>query len=171
MHVEIVVVAKDYEAGKQATRKEEVEISPRVLKLYEMFVSGKGPDELLRWVADTIYGVAIREAQGGGKRGSVSDALVESGGGRVGGRGTPGQNEIADNLGEALGLDVIRADVRKQQQENVHAPQGGPGPVGFQKPNQQTAQPVVGPGPVGFGGDRQINPGPGPGPIGFPKSK
>lgn len=149
MNVEIIVIAKDYEAGKQATRKEEVEVPGKTLKLFEMFNRGD-PDGLLRWVADTIFGTALREVQGGGKSGNLSLAMEQSGAGRIGGREAPGSNKTADILGEQLGLDVIRRDVQKSRGQAPTAPQ-----------QQQ------GPGAVGFGGDRPINPGPGPGPVGF----
>jgi hypothetical protein len=171
MHVEITIVAKDYDRGKQSTRKEEVEIPGRVLKLFEMF-TGNDPDQLLRWVADTVFGTAVREVQGGGKSGNLTSAMESAGGGRIGGRSAPGENQAADNLAEHLGLDVIRRDVARTQRraapppQQMALPQGppmGPGPVGFGPPPQQQ----MGPGPIGYSADKPINPGPGPGPVGF----
>jgi len=178
MHVEIKIVAKDYEHGKQATKHEEVEIPARTLKLFEIFTEGD-PEKTLRWISDTLFGIVIREAQGGGKRGSFSAALTESGGGRIGGRSAPGQNKEADALGATLGLDVLRAGVAKDRAASAHMapqpppqrqpapqqpPQVGPGPIGFAPPQQP---PQIGPGPIGFSANKPINPGPGPGPIGF----
>lgn len=172
MHVEITIVAKDYDRGKQATRHEEVEIPVKVLKLFELFTGGD-PDQLLRWVADTMYGTALREAQGGGQSGNLTSAMEGAGGGRVGGRGEPGENQVADNLAEQLGLNVIRRDVARsrmqvprQQISPQASPPGqpmGPGPIGFGSPPQQQ----VDPGPIGYAADAPTNPGPGPGPIGF----
>jgi len=172
MHVEITIVAKDYEAGKKVTRTEEVEISPRTLKLFEMFTNGES-EGTLRWVADTIFGTALREAQGGGKSADVSSAMAQTGGGRVGGRSAPGANKQVDSISEALGLDIIRAANAKnrapqappQQQQPQQPAQAGPGPVGFGDERPQLSQP--GPGPVGFANEKPINPGPGPGHIGF----
>jgi hypothetical protein len=175
VHVEIKIVAKDYDKGKQATRTEEVEIPAKVLKLFEMFTGGD-PEKLLRWVADTIFGTALREVQGSGKSGNLSAVMTEAGAGRVGGRSAPGENAVADNLGEQLGLDVLRAGVAKdrgqaappaappQPQQPPQAPPAGPGPIGFGGGQQP---PQIGPGPVGFAGNQPINPGPGPGPVGF----
>lgn len=138
MRVLVHVCAMDEERGVKATREEVVDVPGKVIKLYE--VLGGDEDAVLRQIGDTVMAAAMRELQAG--RVDLGQALVDAGGGRIGGRGGAVQPVVeaasatraapapagADKLSSMLGLDLIKHQVSKERSQPQ---QQGPGSVGF----------------------------------------
>lgn len=155
MKVLIHVCAIDEERGVKSTKEEVVEVPKGVLALHEMF-AGNDADKLLSAISIAVFSGAMKELQASRRNPSAALAEQVDRGAKVGGS-TP---EATDPMAEALGLDIIRKDVR-----------GGQQPPRQQQPQQP--QRPMGPPPTSFGGSAPpvVNPGPGPGPVGFPRGR
>lgn len=156
IEVEIHIVAIDTDRAVKSTRAECVTVPKKVMSLHE--VLGGSEDDILRRIGDSVFSAAVHELQTS-KSADVGRAMIESGGGRIGGRAgaaavmppasvaeaAPGPPAppaapapgASDPLANMLGLDLIRHQAGKDRQAR-NAP--GPAPA----PPRQAGPPVAG---------------------------